>query len=161
MKIRKAVRGDAEEICRIYNHYVLNTTVSFETEAVSSEEMQGRIEIVTEKYPWLVCDTGEKLLGYAYATKWKERKAYSSTAECAVYVDKDHHGKGTGSLLYGRLIEQCRTAGLHLLIAGISLPNNASIALHEKLGFSYIGKFSEVGLKFGKYADVGYWTLAI
>lgn len=161
MKIRRAVRGDAKDICRIYNHYVLNTTVSFETDEVSTQEMQDRIETITKFYPWLVCESGKDLIGYAYAAQWKERKAYSRSAECAVYVDRDHHGKGAGALLYGRLIEECRSAGLHLLIAGITLPNEASIAFHEKFGFSYIGKFSEVGLKFGNIIDVGYWTLVI
>ena len=159
--IRKALVSDAEGICRIYNHYVENSSVTFETEAVNDELMKDRIERVSVNYPWLVVEEDEKILGYAYATRWKERQAYNFTAECAVYVDENNHKKGIGNSLYSELISVCRNAGLHLLIAGIALPNEASIILHEKLGFAYVGKFPEVGKKFGNWIDVGYWTLKL
>jgi L-amino acid N-acyltransferase YncA len=159
--IRKAILSDAHRVCRIYNHYVENSSVTFETEAVSDEYMKDRIEKVSANYPWLVFEEDEEILGFSYATRWKERQAYSFTAECAVYVDKNNQAKGIGSKLYSELIRECRNVGLHLLIAGIALPNEASIFMHEKLGFSYVGKFTEVGNKFGRWIDVGYWTLKL
>lgn len=159
--IRKALVSDAQDICRIYNHYVENSSVTFETEAVSDELMKGRIERVSANYPWLVFEENKEILGYAYATRWKERQAYDFTAECAVYVDKSNLGKGIGYRMYSELISDCRNTGLHLLIAGIALPNESSIILHEKLGFAYVGKFQEVGKKFGRWIDVGYWTLKL
>ncbi|MBK6507323.1 MAG: N-acetyltransferase [Ignavibacteria bacterium] len=159
--IRKALVSDAQGICRIYNHYVENSTVTFETEVVSDELMKDRIERVSANYPWLVIEEDGEILGYAYATRWKERQAYNFTAECAVYVDKCNHAKGIGNGLYSELITECKNAGLHLLIAGIALPNEASLILHEKLGFAYVGKFPEVGKKFGNWIDVGYWTLKL
>ncbi len=137
----------------------MNSVITFETESVSDEIMKVRIENISQKYPWLVYEDEGKILGYAYATKWKERQAYDLTAECAIYVDKDSQGKGIGSMMYSGLINECKTSGLHLLIAGITLPNDASIALHEKHGFVHIGRFSEVGKKFGRWVDVGYWIL--
>jgi phosphinothricin acetyltransferase len=159
--IRKAVPEDADGICKIYNHYVINTAVTFETEPVSVGEMTDRLRKITEVYPWLVYEEEGKITGYAYATRWKDRKAYDHSAECAVYVDKDELGRGIGKMLYTNLVEECRASGLHLLIGGITLPNEASIALHEKAGFTYIGKFTEAGFKFGKWVDVGYWTLIL
>ncbi len=157
--IRKVIPEDSEEICRIYNHYIMNSVITFETETVSDENMKVRIENISHKYPWIVYEDDGKILGYAYATRWKERQAYDLTAECAIYVDKDAQGKGIGTIMYSELINECKISGLHLLIAGIALPNDASIALHEKLGFVYTGKFSEVGKKLGRWVDVGYWIL--
>jgi phosphinothricin acetyltransferase len=159
--IRKALVSDAQGICRIYNHYVENSSVTFETGVVSDELMKDRIERVSANYPWLVFEEDDEILGYAYATRWKERQAYDLTAECAVYVDKNNHAKGIGCSLYSELIRECGNSGLHLLIAGIALPNEASTILHEKLGFAYIGKFPEVGKKFDKWIDVGYWTMKL
>ena len=157
--IRKVTVADADSICSIYNHYVLNSVITFETEALSVEIMKTRIEDISRKYPWIIYEDHGKLLGYAYATRWKERQAYELTAECAIYVDKDQNGKGYGTMIYSELINQCRVSGLHLLLAGIALPNDASIALHERLGFVHTGTLSEVGKKFGRWVDVGYWVL--
>lgn len=157
--IRAAVQSDAPAICRIYNYYVSHTTVSFETRPVSEEAMSRRIKEVQRSYSWIVYEAEGTVVGYAYATRWKERSAYDLTAETAVYVDRDFQGRGIGKKLYSKLIDECRSAGLHLLIGGIALPNEASIALHERMGFEYTGKFSEVGKKAGKWVDVGYWVL--
>lgn len=159
--IRPALPEDAQGICSVYNHYVLNSPATFETAEVSIDEMRQRISRVTENYPWLVFDAGGSVAGYAYATRWKDRKAYDLSAECAVYVSEKFQRKGIATELYASLISECRKRKLHLLIAGITLPNVASIAMHEKSGFRYIGKFPEVGWKFGGWIDVGYWVLTL
>jgi L-amino acid N-acyltransferase YncA len=157
--IRSVTLEDAREIAEIYNYYVLNSCVTFEELAVSTEEMRTRIEAGNQKFPWLVFEKDSKILGYAYATVWKPRSAYKHTAESTVYLNKEAIKNGIGSLLYTALIGQLTDLGFHAIIGGISLPNEASIALHEKFGFEKIAQFKEVGYKFKKWIDVGYWEL--
>ncbi len=157
--IRNIRLDDAEAICGIYNHYVLHTTITFEEEAVSPEKMRERIEEVTRKLPWIVEEDGGKILGYAYAYPWKTRSAYRHTVESGIYLHPEAVGKGLGTRLYGELLRILREKGFHAVIGGIAQPNPASIALHEKLGFTNIGRFKDVGFKFGKWIDVGYWEL--
>ena len=159
--IRTVKLGDAREIAEIYNYYILNSCVTFEELAVSPEEMRGRIEATKLKFPWLVFEKESEILGYAYASAWKPRSAYKHTAEITVYLKKEATKNGFGSLLYAALISQLIDLGFHALIGGISLPNEASIALHEKFGFEKIAQFKEVGYKFQKWIDVGYWELLI
>lgn len=156
--IRSATRADAESIARIYNHYVLNTTITFEEEAVSSEEMAGRItEVASSSLPWVVLEQDGQLAGYAYATKWKGRCAYRSSVESTVYLAPDLGGRGLGTKLYEVLLAQLKEKGFHAVIGGIALPNPSSIALHEKFGMTKVAHFKEVGFKFGQWIDVGYW----
>ena len=157
--IRSAIVGDAKQICNIYNFYVLNTIVTFEEDAVPEEEMRSRIENITSKFPWIIYETNGKIKGYAYASEWKSRCAYKHSVETTVYLLNGAHGNGIGSKLYAELIKRLREMNIHALIGGISLPNDASIALHEKFGFKKIGQFEEVGFKFDKWIDVGYWEL--
>ncbi len=159
--IRNATLGDAAAICNIYNHYVLHTIITFEEEPVTEEDMAQRITTISADYPWLVYEENDTIIGYAYAGSWKTRSAYRFTVESSVYLHHQHHGKGLGRKLYNELIHHLRQRNIHTVIGGISLPNEASIALHEKLGFKYLGKFDEVGLKFNNYIDVGYWTLTL
>jgi phosphinothricin acetyltransferase len=159
--IRKVTLEDAREIAEIYNYYVLNSCVTFEELEVSAEEMRGRIEAVNLKFPWLVFEKDSEILGYAYATMWKPRSAYKHTAESTVYLKREAIKNGIGSLLYKELLCQLTDLGFHAIIGGISLPNEASIALHEKFGFEKIAHFKEVGFKFKKWIDVGYWELLI
>ena len=159
--IRAVNIEDAQKIAEIYNYYVLNSCVTFEELALSTEEMRGRIEATHLKFPWLVFEKDNKILGYAYASSWKPRSAYKHTVESTVYLNKDATKNGIGSLLYAALIEQLTDLGFHAVIGGISLPNDASIALHEKFGFEKIAQFKEVGYKFNKWIDVGYWELLI
>ncbi len=153
--------GDAGSFCRIYNHYVENSVCTFETDAVNEKEMEERILRIGTVYPWVTYEESGKVKGYAYATRWKERSAYEFTAECAVYADILEQGKGIGTALYGELIKRCTVKGLHLLIAGIVLPNASSIKLHESMGFVFAGTLREAGKKFGQWLDVGYWTLKL
>ena len=159
--IRNATPADAAALARIYNRYVLDTTVTFEETAVPDGEMASRIaEVQAVGLPWLVAeDNAGTVLGHAYASKWKGRCAYRFALETTVYLDASAHRQGIGRQLYGRLLALLRDAGMHVAIGGIALPNEASIALHEKLGFRKVGQFEQVGFKFGRWVDVGYWQL--
>ena len=159
--IRSVHHSDAKAISEIYNFYVKNTVITFEEEAVSENEMRNRIDNVTKRFPWLVYELNGELLGYSYATDWKTRSAYRHTVESTVYLRNGESGKGIGKKLYQHLISELQKLNIHAVIGGISLPNEASIALHEKLGYKKIGQFHEVGLKFNKWVDVGYWELIL
>lgn len=156
-EIRPVNASDSPRLAAIYNHYILRTTVSFEEDPVSPSEMEARITAtVGEGFPWLVAE-GENVLGYAYATQWKRRSAYRFSAESTVYLDPAWTGRGLGSRLYGQLIPMLKSKGLHTVIAGIALPNAASVTFHERAGFTKTAHFREVGLKLGQWVDVGYW----
>lgn len=159
--LRNAVIDDALEICKIYNYYIENTIISFEEVPVSVEEMKNRIREVTEKYPWLVCEKNGSIAGYAYASKWKDRTAYRYSAESSIYLAQDAVGQGIGNKLYKALISRISGMSIHSVIGGIALPNPASVALHEKLGFKKVACFKEIGRKFSQWIDVGYWELII
>ena len=159
--IRSATTSDAAGIAKIYNHYVLRSTITFEEQAVSVTEMQQRIDEVLAGLPWLVWEESEVVHGFAYASKWKGRCAYRYSVESTVYLSEDSTGRGIGSGLYKTLFAELRQHKLHTVIGGIALPNDASVALHEKLGFEKIAHFREVGWKFGRWIDVGYWQLIL
>jgi len=156
-KLRDVRAEDAEAVAAIYSHYALNTLITFEEEAVSAETMKERIGEITRTLPWIVAEDGQGLQGYACAYPWKTRAAYRRTVESGIYLRPDAVGRGLGTRLYAELLRRLREGGLHAVIGGIALPNPASIALHEKLGFRSIGRFRQVGFKFGKWIDVGYW----
>jgi L-amino acid N-acyltransferase YncA len=156
--VRPATANDAEAIARIYRHYVLNTTISFEEQVVSTDEMAERIaEVLASSLPWLVAEQAGQLVGYAYAGKWKGRCAYRHSVESSVYIDPAFTGRGIGRQLYEELLALLRAKSVHVVIGGIGLPNAASVALHERLGFIKVAHFREVGYKFGQWLDVGYW----
>ncbi|PUA20295.1 arsinothricin resistance N-acetyltransferase ArsN1 family B [Glaciimonas sp. PCH181] len=161
--IRPATPSDAATICDIYNPYVLNTAITFETIPVTPPEMAQRITDITALFPWLVCiektTEGEQILGYAYATKWRTRAAYAHSVESSVYLSDAAGGKGLGTLLYKALLAELRKLSVHAVIGGIALPNPGSIALHEKMGFEKVGVFREVGKKTDTWLDVGYWQM--
>jgi len=156
--IRPAVPSDAEAIARIYNHYVLHTVVTFEEQPVSSAEMAGRIAAVqAASFPWLVCERQGQVVGYAYANRWQVRSAYRHSAECTAYLDPAAAGQGFGTALYDVLFPLLRDRQVHAVIACLGLPNEASVALHEKFGLGKVSHFPEVGWKFGRWVDVGHW----
>jgi L-amino acid N-acyltransferase YncA len=160
--IRSATAADAEAIATIYNHYVRETAVTFEEETVPSAEMAGRItEVAAASLPWLVTEHAGSVAGYARASKWRPRSAYRYSVETTIYLSPQHVGAGLGGKLYRELLGQLKSRGLHLAIGGIALPNDASVALHEKLGYRKVAHFSEVGFKFGRWIDVAYWQLAL
>ena len=159
--IRAVTIEDAVQICEIYNHYVLHTAVTFEEQAVTQQEMVRRIEDTVPKLPWLVWEEDGRVLGYCYAKPWRLRPAYRYSVETTVYVGVDSLGRGIGSALYRQLVAELRARGFHAAIGGILVPNDASVALHEKLGFEKVAHFREVGWKFGQWRDVGYWELIL
>lgn len=159
--IRQALPEDVPAICDIYNHYVVSTIITFEEKAVSHAEMARRISDTTAHFPWLVTESDGSIVGYTCATHWKLRSAFRFTVESAIYLGPGSTGRGTGHEMYKALIAQLRKRGIHSVIGGIALPNPASIALHERLGFRKIGHFPEVGWKLGTWIDVGYWELAL
>jgi L-amino acid N-acyltransferase YncA len=159
--IRYAKTDDAEQICDIYNHYVLTTSITFEEQPVSTGEMAERIAGTLESLPWLVWEHDETIQGFCYASKWKGRCAYRHSVESTVYVRADSIGKGIGSRLYQGLLDELRQRKFHTVIGGIALPNDASVAMHEKFGFEKVAQFREVGNKFDRWTDVGYWQLLL
>jgi L-amino acid N-acyltransferase YncA len=160
--IRSAIADDAEAIANIFNYYVRETIVTFEEQPVSAAEMASRMaEVAATSLPWLVAEQDGAIQGYARATKWKPRSAYRFSVETTIYLDSPCLGKGIGTGLYQSLLTQLKDLKLHIAIGGIALPNAASVALHEKLGFRKVAQFGEVGFKFNKWIDVGYWQLSL
>ncbi|HEY8309918.1 MAG TPA: arsinothricin resistance N-acetyltransferase ArsN1 family B [Gemmatimonadaceae bacterium] len=154
--------NDAPGVVAIYNHYVANTCITFETEPVSMIEMERRIAAtLAAPLPWLVAEESGRVIGYSCASKWKSRAAYRYSVESTVYIEPSQIGKGVGNELYSRLIVALRDISMHAVIGGIALPNEASIALHERLGFKRIGQFEQVGFKQNRWVDVGYWQLVL
>lgn len=154
---REALPSDVSDICAIYNPYILETTYTFEETPVSEPVMLDRMSKCIERGHWIVCEMDGKVIGYAYANEWKARSAYRFTVETSVYVAKSYVGKGLGRQLYSRLIQKLKKGGIHAIIGGISLPNPASVALHESLGFKKVAHYKEIGFKKGIWIDVGYW----
>ena len=157
--IRACTAFDAAAIADIYNHYVRETVITFEETPVPTDEMARRISDTTARFPWLVWNEGGTVVGWAYATTWKSRSAYRFSVETTVYVAAQHHGRGIGASLYEALLVELKARKVHSAVGGIALPNPASVALHEKLGFVKIAQFVEIGRKFDRWVDVGYWQL--
>jgi phosphinothricin acetyltransferase len=157
LTIRPANSDDGDAIARIYNHFVSETIVTFEEIPVSGAEMAARLqENIRAGLPWLVGADGRAVIGFAHASPWKGRCAYRHTVEVSVYLDPAQVSRGFGSQLYAALFPQLE-GRMHAAIAGIALPNDASVALHEKFGMEKVAHFKEVGTKFDRWIDVGYW----
>jgi L-amino acid N-acyltransferase YncA len=160
--IRPSVAADSASVADIYNHYVESTIVTFEEEPVSHDTMALRMrEVEARGFPWLVAEQGGRVLGYAYAAPWKQRSGYRFSVESTVYLAPDSTGRGLGEALYRELIQRLKGLDVHAVVGGISLPNTESVALHEKCGFRKVAHFREVGRKFERWIDVGYWQLTL
>lgn len=160
--IRQVTPADSEAILNIYNHYVTDTVISFETEPLTLDEMSRRIESISASYPYFVCENPDgSIAGYCYVHQWKERAAYSKTLETTIYLSPDSTGSGIGHELMETLIDACRAAGFETLIACITYGNHASCRLHEKLGFTRVSHFHRVGRKFGLSLDVVDYQLTL
>lgn len=157
--IRNAILKDASGVAAIYSYYILKTVATFEKEPVSELEMAERIKVISTNFPYLVYVEGNEILGYAYATKWRAREAYKQTVEVSVYLRNGVPGKGIGTALYEELFARLRGLKIHAVIGGVSLPNEASVRLHQKFGFEKVAHFKEVGFKFDTWVDVGYWEM--
>jgi phosphinothricin acetyltransferase len=150
--IRPAQLCDASAIVDIYNHYVQNTTVTFEMTPVTATDMEKRIaECASSQLPWLVAEEAGQVIGYCYASQWKGRRAYRFSVEATVYVAKEAMGKGWGTQLYQALFATLAARGIHAVLCGIALPNAASVALHEKFGMEKVAHLKEVGHKFDQW----------
>lgn len=152
--IRIVKTEDAESIADIYNDYVLNTDISFETEEVSKEEMKLRISEISSIFPYFVYEIEGKVVGYCYAHLWKSRASYKHTLETTIYIAKNYQGQGIGHILMEKLIDACKQQNYKILIACITEDNLKSCILHEKLGFKQVSHFEKVGCKFGRWLGV-------
>jgi L-amino acid N-acyltransferase YncA len=160
-KLRLATLIDAEPILSIYAPIVTETTISFELEVPSAEEMSARISKTLASLPWLVCERGEELLGYAYASRHRDRLAYQWASDVSVYVSAEARRKGVARKLYAALLGILRAQGYYNVFAGIALPNDASVGIHEAMGFRQAALYKKVGYKLGSWRDVGWWQLTL
>lgn len=152
-----ATAADGEAVAEIYRPIVADTAISFETDPPDAEEMSRRIASSLPRYPWLVAVDGDSIVGFAYAGPHRTRAAYRWSVDCSVYVRPDDRGSGVGRLLLSSLLEILETQGFRNAFAGISLPNPASVGLHEALGFTPVGIYRDVGWKLNAWHDVGWW----
>jgi L-amino acid N-acyltransferase YncA len=156
--IRPAAASDAKPMADIYNHYVTESIITFEEEPVTPEEIARRMEQVqSASLPWLVAEEDGEVTGYAYAALWKTRTAYRFSVEATVYLAPGRARRGIGSALFNSLLPLLQARGVHAIVGGIALPNEASVALCEKFGLRKVAHFPEVGFKFNRWIDVGYW----
>jgi L-amino acid N-acyltransferase YncA len=154
LAIRPVTQADAPAIAEIYNHYVRETTVTFEEEPVTDAAMASRLAAASPIHPWLVGEADGAIIGYAYARKYHERAAYRHTVETAVYLDHCRQGMGAGTALYGALLAALPRGRVHALIGSVALPNPASLRLHEKFDFDRAAEYPQIGFKFGRWIDV-------
>jgi L-amino acid N-acyltransferase YncA len=161
VRLRAATPDDAAAIAGIYASYVAASVVSFETDAPDAEAMRERIEAAAPLYPWLVGDDAGAILGYSYAAPFRPRPAYRFTVETTIYLRPDACGRGLGAALYAPLLAILEAQGFTQAIAAITLPNEASVRLHERLGFQPAGTYRQVGWKLGAWHDVGLWQRAL
>ncbi len=152
---------DTAHILNIYAHYILNTTITFETEVPSLNIFNERIKHIISTYPWIICEYGDEILGYAYACKHRERSAYKWSVDVSVYLRPEYTGKGIGKILYSSLINILKFQGFINAYAGIALPNMSSVGIHEKFGFVQVALYKNVGYKFRQWIDVGWWWLQL
>jgi phosphinothricin acetyltransferase len=161
VRIRLACELDAESLASIYSPFVEHTAISFETTAPGRDEMLRRLLTTTAVYPWLVCELNGTVAGYAYATQHRVRDAYRWSVDTSAYIEPAHHRRGIGRGLYASLFEVLRAQGFFNAYAGITLPNAASVGLHEAVGFQHLGVYERVGHKLGAWHDVGWWQFVL
>lgn len=159
--IRLATSADASAVARIYAPFVAGAATSFELTPPTADEMDRRIAATQTHAPWLVCCDGAAVLGFAYAARHRDRHAYQWSLDATVYVDPRAHRRGVGRALYTALLTLARAQGFYAVHAGITLPNPASVGLHESFGFRPIGVYPGVGHKLGAWHDVGWWQLEL
>jgi phosphinothricin acetyltransferase len=159
--IRLANPTDAVAILAIYAPYIRNTSITFETGVPAVADFANRIRSYLENWPWLVYEKDGQIVGYAYASRYRERVAYQWSIECSVYIHNDHHRSGIARALYSSLFSILKVQGFTNVYAVINLPNDPSIALHESMGFKYFATYEKVGYKLGKWKNVGWWQLQL
>lgn len=160
--IRAVTPDDITAITAIYNYYILNSVATFEETILAESDIAGRVQtLLALNLPWLVAEHDGDIVGYAYAGQWKQRSAFRFAVEISVYLSPSLEAKGWGTKLYQALFTQLRDSDISTVIAGITLPNPASCALHEKMGMTKVGHFHDVGFKFDRWLDVGYWQVKL
>lgn len=159
--VRAAGADDAAAVAAIYAPYVTGDVVSFELDPPDAAEMARRMAAAGESHPWLVAEDAGRVLGYAYASAFRERAAYARAVETTVYLAPDARGRGVGRLLYDDLLARLAGRGLTQAVALIALPNDASVRLHERVGFASVGVNRAVGWKHDRWIDVGMWQRAL
>jgi L-amino acid N-acyltransferase YncA len=152
---------DAAACAAIYAPSVTHGVASLEERAPEPHEMADRIRITSRTHPWLVAEIDGEVVGYAYGSRHHERAAYRWTADVTVYISGAHHRRGVGRALYRALFELLERQGIYEVCAGVTLPNDASVGLHESLGFTPIGVYRDVAFKFGRWYSVGWWQLSL
>jgi L-amino acid N-acyltransferase YncA len=152
---------DAAACLEIYASYVRDTAISFEEVVPTQAEFTERIRAHARTHPWLVFEASSGIAGYAYASQHRSRAAYRWAADVTVYVAPGRHRHGVGRRLYSELFGRLRKQGFHVACAGITLPNPASVGLHESLGFEPVGVYRRIGWKAGAWHDVGWWQLEL
>ena len=159
--IRPLHKNDTQALLNIYNYYVMNTVATFDIEALNFEVFNEKIQSINAEYPFLVYEDDNTILGFAYASRFRPKPAYNFTVESTIYVDHKAHGKHIGSMLYNALIDELKNTDTHTVLGVLTIPNDASVKLHEKFGFKAVAHLKEVGLKFGKWHDVGIYQLKL
>ena len=159
--IRAFKISDTQQLLDIYNYYVLNSVVTFDITPLTFKTFSEKVTRINKDYPFLVFEEKNEILGYAYGSKWRPKPAYKHTIESTVYVKHSAHRKQIGTHLYKDLLDLLKQENYHVVLGGLTLPNEASIKLHEKFGFQQVAHFKEVGLKFDKWLDVGFWELKL
>jgi phosphinothricin acetyltransferase len=162
MMIREVTYHDAGRIAEIYGYYVVNTPTSFEIDPPSAEDMEKKIrELKADGYPWLVYEEDGRILGYAYASRFREREAYRYTVEVSVYLDLEVRGKKIGHALMESLLEKVRAMGFYTVVSIVTTPNERSERLFRSLGFEYVGTFRNIGYKLGAWRSVSQFSLKL
>ncbi len=161
IRLRSVRLEDAEQILEIYRPSVENTPITFEIEVPSVEEIRSRILEITKFYPWIVAENDGEIIGYAYGNVFRGRPAYVWSAESSVYVKLGVQSQGVGTLLYRKLLEMLKDQGFYNVIGGITLPNEGSVRLHEKVGFRQVATLPQIGFKMGQWWAVGYWQIEL
>lgn len=161
IKIRMATEEDARPLLEIYTPYITDTVITFEYEVPTVEEFAGRIRTIRKQFPYLVAVENGRIVGYAYASPYKARAAYNWSVETSIYIDRNYHGKGIGSMLYETLFALLKKQGICNVFACVTLPNEKSEAIHNKFGFSLVGRFQHAGYKFDGWYDIGWFEMQL
>jgi phosphinothricin acetyltransferase len=160
-KIRLATSDDTASILEIYAPFITDTTITFEYQVPTVAEFNGRITDIQKKYPWLVCEINDNIVGYAYASAFSGRAAYDWSVDFSIYINPQYHSRKIGKALYYCLFELLKLQGFCNAFAGVALPNIKSESLHQSFGFKPIGVYRNVGYKLGKWHDVKWFGLKI
>jgi phosphinothricin acetyltransferase len=157
--VRDFALEDVAPANALTNWYIEHTAVHFAYEPATDAEFEATWRQGRQTHPWLAAEIDGRFAGYAKAGVWRDRTAYERTCETGIYIERGMEGRGVGMALYGELLPRLRAAGFHAVVGGMTLPNPASAALHERAGFRKVAHFEQVGRKFGQWHDVGFWQL--